>query len=486
MTSVQRPPARPAAAAYDAPYPADLDRRFYAYAIDRAIGWGLGAGVGALLWWVFDQQDALVVAGAVVGTIVAVSLVFAVLQGTSGATPGKSALGIRSVKEATGRQPGVGGALLRAVILGLAGLPTAGLGIATLAWTAAMDADGRRRGWHDLVTGTLVTDVRRRPDADNDDVVEAPRAIVNLTAMRLMPAPEPVRQPQAPAPRRTPGSPELATDPALRRPEPSTPARGNQPWPLDGATRQAQPAQQQPVPPPAPTRQVPPAQPVQQPAPPMPQTGPPPAAPRPPAKPFPAAPARPPQQSAQQSAQQAGQAHRSDGRLSPDHQPTGRRPDVPPAHQGPVQPNVQAPQLPTPPANRPGSGGQAGAPAGATAAASGASAPVSRWRVTFDTGESFVVDGLALVGRGPQPRPGEAVRHLVPLRSTDMSLSKTHAQFHVARDGVLVVMDRGSTNGSVIIRKGMSRELAAGRPATLVDGDRVKFGDREMVVARES
>jgi len=485
MTSLQRPPAGPAAPAYDAPYPADLDRRFYAYAIDRAIGWGLGAAVGALLWWVLDMDDALVVGGAVFGTIVVVSLVFAVLQGTSGATPGKSALGIRSVKETAGRPPGVGGALLRAVILGLAGLPTAGIGVATLAWTAAMDSDGRRRGWHDLVTGTLVGDVRRRPDSDSDDVVETPRAMVNLTAMRLMPAPEPVRPP-TPAPRRTP---ELATDPALRQLDP---ARPHQSWPLDESTRQAQqpippvppappmpapvrPAAEQPyaaqsVSPPGPARQVPP--PAQQP----PAT--PPAAHRPAPLQEPSAPARPPQQPL-----------RGQQSLAPDHQPTGRRPDVPPPPPGPVQPNVQAPRLPTPPANRPPSSGPAGAnpaaSAGATAAAPSAT-PVSRWRVTFDTGESFVVDGLALVGRGPQPRPGEAVRHLVPLRSTDMSLSKTHAQFHVARDGVLVVMDRGSTNGSVIIRKGVSRELTAGRPATLVDGDRVKFGDREMVVARES
>ena len=29
----------------------------------------------------------------------------------------------------------------------------------------------------------------------------------------------------------------------------------------------------------------------------------------------------------------------------------------------------------------------------------------------------------------PEPRPGEAVQHLVPLQSADMSVSKTHAQF---------------------------------------------------------
>ena len=115
-----------------------------------------------------------------------------------------------------------------------------------------------------------------------------------------------------------------------------------------------------------------------------------------------------------------------------------------------------------------------------------AAVPAARWRVAFDTGENFVVEGLGPGRSRAAAAPGEAVRHVVPLRSTDMSLSKTHAQFHVARDGVLVVMDRGSTNGSMLIRRGMSRELAAGKPATLVDGDRVKFGDREMVVARES
>jgi pSer/pThr/pTyr-binding forkhead associated (FHA) protein len=45
-------------------------------------------------------------------------------------------------------------------------------------------------------------------------------------------------------------------------------------------------------------------------------------------------------------------------------------------------------------------------------------------------------------------------------------------------------MDRGSTNGSVLLRQGVSREPAAGRPTTLLDGDHVRFGDRIMSVAR--
>ena len=67
-----------------------------------------------------------------------------------------------------------------------------------------------------------------------------------------------------------------------------------------------------------------------------------------------------------------------------------------------------------------------------------------------------------------------------------MSLSKTHAQFQVVADGVLVAMDRGSTNGSVLLRQGVSRDLTAGRPTTLLDGDHVRFGDRIMTVAREA
>lgn len=96
------------------------------------------------------------------------------------------------------------------------------------------------------------------------------------------------------------------------------------------------------------------------------------------------------------------------------------------------------------------------------------------------------MEGLAIVGRRPEARSGEPVRHVVPLKSTDMSLSKTHAQFQVAPDGALVVMDRGSTNGSYVVRKGLSKALTPGRPSTLLDGDAVRFGDRTMRVARES
>jgi len=109
---------------------------------------------------------------------------------------------------------------------------------------------------------------------------------------------------------------------------------------------------------------------------------------------------------------------------------------------------------------------------------------VARWRVSFDTGEELEVEGLVLVGRRPEPRAGEPVGTLLALSSSDMSLSKTHAQFQVAPDGALVVMDRGSTNGSFVLRGGASRTLTPGRPSTLLPGDVVRFGDRTMTVER--
>ena len=267
-------------------------------------------------------------------------------------------------------------------MLGVAALPTFGLGVATLAWTAVMDPSGRRRGAHDRMTGAVVVDIRPQPQPE-EEVDERPRQIVNLTAMRLMPSP-----------------------------------------------------QEQSVDAPAPTSVPAPA-----PAP----------APAPPPTPEPVAPGRhaaPPAASARAPAPAPAPAPTPSARPVPDYPP-------PPPSAVPGQPIATQRRVDT-------------------------TAPPAIWRVSFDTGESFVVEGLALVGRRPESRSGEPVRHLVPLRSTDMSLSKTHAQFQVVPDGALVVMDRGSTNGSVVIRQGVSKPLTAGRPATLLDGDTVRFGDRSM------
>jgi uncharacterized RDD family membrane protein YckC len=350
---------------------AGLERRFYAFVVDRVIAWSVIAAACWAAYQLFWSDDGLWPGVALVaGVVVLVWVVFAVALGASGATPGKAALGLRAVHFGTGTPIGVDRALLRGLVLGVATIPTFGIGLATLAWTAVMDPGHRRRGWHDQVARSIVVDVRPAPVATVEDE-RGPRHVVNLTAMRLVPA---TPSPPVPAtPRRTPTPP---------RTQPPTPVPGPVPGPVPDQVRYQAPE---------------------------------------PATPTPVG--------------------------VPEPNRTARRAPV----------VVPSPEPTTAP----------------------------RWLLAFDTGERVAVDGLVLVGRRPEGRPGEGVRHLVALPSQDMSLSKTHAQVGVAGDGALVVMDRGSTNGSVLTRQGVSRPLSGGKPATLLEGDLVRFGDRSMEVSRE-
>ena len=351
--------------------PADLERRLHAYALDRVLGWGLPVGLAWLL--VASDQAAWLVLSAPLALAVVLVAGGAALLAARGATPGMAALGLRV--EPVDGPLSFAAAVRRQAVLALAGPPTFGLGLATLAWTAAADVSGRRRGWHDEVAGTQVVDVR--PVAAPEAVPERPQPIVNLTAMRLVP-PEP-----APAtPRPATGTPDGQSGAPVRLEAPEAPARPDGPAP---------------------------------------------------------------------------------GR---------RRADVPPATRGPAIPPATPPA--TPPAVPPATPPTAAPPPPAVA--------TPRWRATADTGEQVVVRGLTLLGRGPQARPGEQVADLVALESQDMSVSKTHAQLSLGADGSLVVMDRGSTNGSVLIRQGVPRHLSPGRPVTLLAGDVLRLGDRALEI----
>lgn len=341
-------PPGPAVLPATAVRPADLERRLHAYALDRVAGWGLPLGLAAALVVGEAATWLVVLAPLLLGAVLVV--LGAALLSSRGATPGMALLGLR-VERPDGALT-LSAAVRRQAVLALAGLPTFGLGLATLAWTAAADVSGRRRGWHDELVGTVVVDARPVPAA----VVgpERPQPIVNLTAMRLVP-PEPTPAGVAPD---VPVTPTPA-DP-LPTPEPPAPAPGRRRAAAPAATRAPEP--------------------------------------------------------------------------------------VPPRR---------------------------------------AARPATRWRATADTGETVLVRGLTLLGRGPQPREGESVADLVALPSTDMSVSKTHAQLQLSDDGSLVVMDRGSTNGSVLIRQGVPRHLSAGRPVTLLDGDVLHLGDRVLEISGE-
>ncbi|WP_299050427.1 RDD family protein [uncultured Nocardioides sp.] len=419
------------ASAEEASPPAGLERRFLAFTLDRLVAWTAYAGFGVLAWWVFWRDgETWPGVGVLLGGVVLVAGGLAVLAGLTGTSPGRAATGLRLVDADSGEPLGVGRSLLRALVLGAATLPTFGFGVATLAWTAVSDPGHRRRGWHDRRTGSVVVDTRPPPEEDDEEVEELPRQMVNLTAMRLVPSTS-----SAPAP----------------APEP-TPAPAPAPAPRPERTPPPQPAARPPGDPGAPAPR-PEKQQLQGPLRPDTDTGPGPG---------------------------------SD--TGPDAAPgdlgtTGGAPERPtPAPSGTAV--AAAPAGTAVPPDRPGRHRGRDRGRGRSGAAPAAPAP-PRWEITFDTGESLLVEGVVLVGRRPEPRPGEQVRHVVALPSQDMSLSKTHAQLHLA-DGVLVVMDRGSTNGSVLNRRGVARDLAPSRPTTLVDGDKVRFGDREMQVVKRA
>lgn len=465
MSTAPRPDASGSGAAYPV---ADLERRFYAFVVDRLLDFGVCAALAVALWLLTDGESPALVAGVSLGVLAALWLVFAVSTGVAGTTPGKAALKLRLVSEGTGEPVGVGKALVRSLVLAVSGLPTFGFGLAALAWTAVADTSGQRRGWHDLVAGSVVLDVRDVPESVAEAADDAPRHVVNLTAMRLVPAPAA----NVPSARRTVPDSEhsmrrepLAKDLSgpttgaptgssrtTQRVVPGAPAAGA----VDHSPRAAE---------------VPPAPSAPQPAAPAAaqhrgQSGPPtvppvPVAPQQPYAPPASGPVPPPPAPTHAPAPSTPQA--------PAH-----RAAQPPAQQPPAQQGFRPPPAPAP----------AGAPQHAAAPPS-LPPGAARWRATFDDGQSFVVEGLALVGRRPTPGPGEQVRHVVPLSSPEMSVSKTHAHFGPAPDGVIVVTDRGSTNGTILIRSGIGRQLSPGKPATLRDGDRVMFGDRAMTLSLE-
>ncbi|MBD7918153.1 RDD family protein [Cellulomonas sp. Sa3CUA2] len=101
-------------------------------------------------------------------------------------------------------------------------------------------------------------------------------------------------------------------------------------------------------------------------------------------------------------------------------------------------------------------------------------------RVAFDDGRVLTVERLALVGRNPSPGPGlQVVRVVDPTRS----VSKTHLQLAVDSAGGAWVVDRGSTNGTLVtLPDGGQVVCPVDHPVRLREGAVVVFGDRSLRV----
>ena len=109
-------------------------------------------------------------------------------------------------------------------------------------------------------------------------------------------------------------------------------------------------------------------------------------------------------------------------------------------------------------------------------------APRVHLHLRFDTGEELDVEGDGLVGRSPATEPG--VAHVVSIDDPDRSISKAHLAFGPEPGGRrLWVVDRGSTNGTVLVDPdGTSVALPPGTRAVVERGWTVRFGRRSLLV----
>lgn len=107
--------------------------------------------------------------------------------------------------------------------------------------------------------------------------------------------------------------------------------------------------------------------------------------------------------------------------------------------------------------------------------------PTDATVLRFDSGALHWFRGTCVVGRNPEAEPGVAI---VAVPDLSRTLSKTHVAL-VQADGVVVLRDLGSTNGTSVIRADASFEdLVPGVDLVVPAGTTVRIGDHAFVVDR--
>lgn len=355
----------------------------------------LKLATGAISPYGLVNHPGFVLAAVMASITVALSLAFLivqwVLQARRGLTIGKGFTGLRSINVRTLEKPGAGAVLLRALIVGLAGVIPV-IGTAVILASPTFDPQERGRGLHDRAARMWLVDIRRGLNPYDEKRMRIARKTV-----KAEPVPERPERPSLATPTRPGARPDyrpgnrisagvlgVNRGPDGRPAATEDAAASAAPGVIDAAPGLATP-RVAPAPTPAPAREAAPA--------PAPELAP--------------APAR----------------------------------EAAPA-----------------PAPEP------------------APAPSPRWGLRFDTGETVAVTGPLLIGRDPDPAsaPGAEPHRLL---DESRSLSKTHAILTPTAHG-LEVVDRGSTNGSAVVRAGVETAAVAGVALAAAVGDTVRLGDR--------
>ncbi|MFS0705642.1 FHA domain-containing protein, partial [Cellulomonas sp. 179-A 9B4 NHS] len=107
----------------------------------------------------------------------------------------------------------------------------------------------------------------------------------------------------------------------------------------------------------------------------------------------------------------------------------------------------------------------------------------------FDTGPRVRVVGRGLAGRGPRAEDGSDILHVVAVDDPSRSVSRVHLEFgpeapaHADDVAGVWVLDRGSTNGTVVVAPdGDARVLPPGTRAVVRAGWTVRLGERVVRV----
>jgi uncharacterized RDD family membrane protein YckC len=464
---------------------AGTGRRFLAALVDAAvigvvawiilmIGLASAGGTGALLMTPEAIASAMTVPQLISGLLaLGYWLGVSAWEGKTGKTIGNLVCKIRTVDAVAHGPIGFGRAFLRWLIVGLGALVCL-VGQILVLVSPAFDGQGKRQGWHDKLGRAVVlmasavdgapgsaagtatrsaTGTAARPAAGAAAKAPAGTSQVWTGAGNGAPAQQaPAQQAQPAAPAQDPwafpdssasgggagvitGIPGQAPEaPSEALPPQEEPATVRRPHPGSGSTphpgQPAQPPVQQPPVQQAPVQQAPVQQPVQQ-APPV----------------APAAPVRQPAQ-----------------------------PDLTQRAPMPAQP-VQHVQQPEPEQRD-------SAPIDMTRTHMSrplTPAPVTTVVLEVESGERYVVDTKALVGRNPQaPDPSGWI--LVKVEDPTRSVSKTHAELGVDTAG-LWLTDRGSTNGTVVSAPGLPPRVAEpGARVRVPVGSTIHVGDRRVVV----
>ncbi|WP_309102968.1 RDD family protein [Microbacterium sp.] len=387
----------------------------------------------------FGRDDLVWVIVAVAisqGLMIAYILVQLILHGRKGVTLGKAICGIRSVNVRTLERPGFWrGAVVR-YLVAYASLIIPLVGpLLVVALSPLFDIERRRRGWLDLAAATWFVDIRRGLNPYDQKRMRIARKRVKT----------PEHEEKAPLP-------SLATPVDRDAPAEYVPSAR-----LSGGVIGAHRSSSTPG---APAVDAPAAASMVSAVPPSLATA---------------------AQSA--SAVQAAAHALAPASVSPSVQAAAPATFAPPApEQAARVPPVPAQAAPVPPVRK--ESAAASPPAvEARPAASAAEAGGSGVRavLVLDNGDRIEVRGTTLFGRSPSAAAGEGGADLVRVFDDTRSVSKTHIAIMPARRGVFVV-DRASTNGSAIVRRGSETALVAGHPAELQRGDVVRFGDRTLQV----